>query len=156
MRTISVSRTLDAEASAIWDVLADFPGISSWNSGVNASRATSDATSGIGATRHCDLAPIGALEETIQDWDPGHRLVVSIDEAKRLPIRNARATFTLEPTNTANTTLTTIDYEYQAQLGAGILLDRQLSKGFTGFLDDLEREAQRTGLQQNSNAGETS
>jgi uncharacterized protein YndB with AHSA1/START domain len=150
MRTISIGRTLDAEASAIWDVLADFPGISSWNSGVNTSRATSEATSGVGATRHCDLAPIGALEETIQEWDPGHRLVVSIDEAKRLPIRNARATFTMEPADGGTTV--TIDYEYHAQLGVGPLLDRQLSKGFAGFLDDLEREAQRTGQRRSSNA----
>ena len=151
MRTISISRELDADASAIWNVLGDFPGISSWNSGVTASHATSDAISGVGATRHCDLAPIGALEETIQDWDPGHRLVVSIDEAKRLPIRHARATFTLEPAN-AGTTVTTIDYEYQAQLGAGPLLDRQLRKGFAGFLDDLEREAKRADPQRNPSA----
>jgi len=150
MRSISVSRTLDADTSAIWDVLADFPGISSWNSGVNASHATSEATSGVGATRHCDLAPIGALEETVQDWDPGHRLVVSIDEAKRLPIRRGRATFTLGPAD-AGTTVT-IDYEYEAQLGTGPLLDRQLGKGFAGFLDDLEREAQRTGSVQDSSA----
>lgn len=141
MRSISVADTVDAAPSAVWDVLADFPNISDWNGGVTASHATGDATAGVGATRHCDLAPTGALEETVREWEPQRKLVVSIDQARRLPMRRALATFTLEPSGSG--TSVTIDYEYEPRPRlVGALLDRQLAKGFRGFLRDLGGAAQ--------------
>ena len=69
MRTIRVSRRIDIPRQKLWAVLADFPNIADWNSGVKRSFATSDATNGAGATRHCDLAPMGALEETVVELE---------------------------------------------------------------------------------------
>lgn len=139
MRSIHVTRPMTAPRTAVWSVLADFPNISAWNGGVTNSYATSEATRGVGATRHCDLAPMGELEETIAAWDEGSRMVVDIDSAKRLPIRRGTATFAL--TDGA----TSIDYEYEPSpvLGRvlGPLLDRQLTKGFEGFLADLDAAA---------------
>lgn len=130
---------MTAPRTAVWSVLADFPNISAWNGGVTNSYATSEATGGVGATRHCDLAPLGELEETIAAWDEEKRMVVHIDSAKRLPIRHGAATFTLDDGHT------TIDYEYEPTpvLGrlSGPLLDRQLAKGFEGFLADLDAAA---------------
>ena len=83
MRSIDVSRDIPAPRSAVWEILADFPNISRWNTGVKVSFATSDAVGGVGARRHCDLAPIGELEETIQEWVPEERLVVAIDSAAK-------------------------------------------------------------------------
>lgn len=58
MRSVTVTRDMTAPQAAVWQVLADFPKISVWNTGVRASHATSDATPGVGAKRHCDLAPV--------------------------------------------------------------------------------------------------
>lgn len=138
-RTVSVARRLDASPDAVWDVLADFPNISVWNGGVRASRATSTAVEGVGATRHCDLAPFGALEETVREWEPGRRMVVTIDEARRLPMRSAAATFVIEPDGEGSEV--TIEYRYDPQGPVGPMMDRQFTKGFGGFLDDLERAA---------------
>ncbi len=130
--------------SAAWAVLADFPNIATWNSGVAKSFATSESTSGVGARRHCDLSPTGTLEETIREWDPENRLVVSIDSATRLPIRRGEATFTLTGDDDGSTTA--IDYRYETKWGVvgrlmGPLLDTRLTKGFNGFLVDLEAAA---------------
>lgn len=138
-RTISVARHIDASPDAVWAVLADFPNIAAWNGGVKTSYATSTATEGVGATRHCDLAPIGALEETVREWEPGRRMVVSIDEARRLPLRSATATFVVEPKGVGADV--SIEYTYDPQGPIGPVLDRQLSKGFIGFLADLDRAA---------------
>lgn len=138
-RTITVARHLDATPAAVWAILADFPNISGWNSGVKASHSTSDATEGVGATRHCDLTPVGALEETIRAWEPNRRLVVSIDQAARLPLRSATATFVIEPNGDGSDV--SIEYAYRPQGPVGPVMDRQLRKGFAGFLDDLERAA---------------
>ena len=139
MRSVHVSRQMSAPSSAVWSVLADFPNISAWNGGIKASYATSTATAGVGAQRHCDLAPVGTLEETIAEWVDGERLVVNIDSATKLPIERAVATFTL----TDDTT--TIDYQFEPKGMIGRLtaplLARQISKGFGGFLDDLDTAA---------------
>jgi uncharacterized protein YndB with AHSA1/START domain len=141
MRNIHVSRQLDAPREAIWAVLADFHNIYIWNSGVKASHDTGDGTIGLGAQRHCELAPLGTLKETIAEWHPNEKLVVSIDSATKLPIENGAATFTLSDHETA------IDYAYRPKgiVGKvmGPILDRQLRKGFGGFLDDLEKAAQQ-------------
>ena len=141
MRKIQVSVTTDAPRTAVWAVLADFPNISTWNSGVKASVDTGDGTVGLGAQRHCDLTPVGGLEETITGWEPNEKLVVNIDSATKLPISNGEATFTLGDGET------TIDYAYEPKGLIGKitapLLDRQLRKGLGGFLEDLEKAAQQ-------------
>lgn len=146
MRTIEVEKNINAPQSKVWAVLADFPNIASWNTGVKNSLSTSEATEGVGAQRHCDLAPAGALEETIQVWEPERRLEISIDSAKGLPIQHGLATFGLEPSEAG--TRVTIAYSYQPKLGfigqlmGRLVMDGQLTKGFRGFLADLEQAAQ--------------
>jgi uncharacterized protein YndB with AHSA1/START domain len=145
MRSIHVSREINAPLSAVWDVLADFPNIARWNTGVKTSFATSEAIGGVGATRHCDLAPAGALEETIREWQPETKLVISIDSVTKLPIKSALVTFELEGDGGDWPTTVGVIYAYDTKLGPigrllGPLLDRQLTKGFTGFLADLDAE----------------
>ena len=147
MREVVVQRDIPASRSAVWAVLADFPNIADWNTGVKLSAATSDATKGVGAKRHCDLAPMGALEETIAEWDPEHRMVVQIDEATKMPFKSATVTFTLDEAEAS--TPTQITYAYTPRFGPigslmGPMVDRQLQKGFTGFLKDLEAAATKS------------
>ena len=145
MREISVQRDIAAPRSAVWGVLADFPNIADWNSGVTKSYSTSESGEGVGATRHCDLAPMGQLEETISAWEPERRLVVRIDSAAKLPIRSGEVTFTLDEAD--GDTPTELRYAYQPKFGPlgslmGPMIDRQLTKGFEGFLSELETAAQ--------------
>ena len=144
MNNVTVTRMIDAPRSDVWAVLADYPNIASWNSGVAASHSTSEATEGVGATRHCDLKPAGGLEETIREWQPEDRLVISIDKATKIPIKNGLATFTLA--DDRDGTRFTLDYDYQAKGGPlsgliGRVMKGQLQKGFAGFADDLATAA---------------
>ncbi len=144
MRNVTLTRTIAADKSAIWDILADFPNISRWNSGVTNSVSTSEATEGVGASRHCDLAPLGGLEETIREWEPGTKIAISIDSAKKLPIKSGLASFSM--TDAGDETSFEVSYDYQPRFGPlgsllGPVLDKQFKKGFSGFLDDLETAA---------------
>ena len=142
MRSIKVSRQIPSAPAEIWAVLADFPNIATWNTGVAKSFATSDSTGGVGAQRHCDLAPFGELEETVKEWDDTRRMVISIDSAKRLPIAHGEVTFVLSPAEDA--TEVSVDYTYKPKFGllgqilGSLALDGQLTKGFKGFLKDLD------------------
>jgi uncharacterized protein YndB with AHSA1/START domain len=148
MPAIEVTRTINASRSDVWAVLADYPNIMDWNSGIKLSRSTSEAQQGVGATRHCDLKPAGGLEETIREWEPESRLVISIDEATKIPIKSGLATFTLGDAN--GSTPFTLGYEYKTKGGplaglVGTMMKGALKKGFTGFIDDLETAAQSRG-----------
>ena len=147
MRSIKVSRRIPSPPARVWAVLADFPNIATWNTGVAKSFATSDSTGGVGARRHCDLAPFGELEETVKEWDDTRRMVIHIDSAKKLPIAHAEVTFVLSPADDA--TEVSVNYEYKPKFGflgqiiASLALDGQLTKGFKGFLKDLDAASQR-------------
>ena len=147
MRSIKVSRQIPSAPAKVWAVLADFPNIATWNTGVAKSFATSDSTGGVGAQRHCKLVPFGELEETVKEWDDVHRMVISIDSAKKLPIDHGEVTFNLSPVY--DSTEVSVNYAYKPKFGllgqimASLVLDGQLKRGFKGFLKDLDVASQR-------------
>jgi len=146
MRHVKLERTLAAPRSSVWAVLADYPNIADWNDGVKNSYAIGDATEGVGAQRQTELVPDGKMRmrETVAEWVPEERMVIAIDKVEKMPVKQARMTFTLSGGD--ETTLFTMRYEYEPK-GAlwsflGPFLDRQFSKGFNGFIDLLEPVAQ--------------
>ena len=86
---------------------------------------------------------MGALEETVTGWDEEQRLEITIDSAAKLPIAHGLATFTLSAIDAATEVL--IEYRYQPKFGfldqlmGRLMLDAQLTKGFMGFLKDLDQ-----------------
>ncbi len=147
MRNVEVERTLAAPQSSVWAVLADYPNIADWNDNIKNSYAIGDATDGVGAQRQTELMPNGAMRmrETVTEWVPGERMVLAIDEIEKMPVKQATMTFTLS--DGGETTVFTMSYDYQPKGGPlafvfGPLLDRQMKKGFNGFVDSLELAAQ--------------
>jgi uncharacterized protein YndB with AHSA1/START domain len=146
MRHVKVGRTLAAPVSSVWSVLADYPNIVDWNDGVKNSYAISDATEGVGAQRQTELVPNGAMRmrETVSEWVPEERMVIAIDKIEKQPVKQATMTFTLSG---GEATMFTMNYVYEPKGGPlasiyGPMLDRQMNKGFNGFIDSLELEAQ--------------
>jgi len=142
VRLIKVNRQIHSAPAKVWAILADFPNIATWNTGVLKSFATSGSTSGVGAQRHCDLAPFGELEETVKEWEDERRMVINIDSAKKLPIAHGEVTFVLAPAE--HGTAISVTYAYEPKFGVlgqimgSLILDRQLTTGFNGFLKDLD------------------
>ncbi len=145
VHTIQVSSEIQAPVAMVWGVLADFPNIADWSGGVTKSYATSELTEGVGAARHCDLSPTGTLEETIQEWHPNEKLVVSIDSSTKSPLKTGLGTFELHPSGSESTTVAlNLDYELKWGLIGKLMrpvVQRQLTKGFEGALRDLDSAA---------------
>jgi len=146
MRNVNEEREVAAPRSSVWAVLADYPNIDDWNDGVTNSFAIGDATEGVGAQRKTELAPDGEMRmrETVTEWVPEERMVMAIDKMEKMPVKQARMTFTLSGGD--ETTLFTMSYDYEPK-GAlwsflGPVLDRQFGKGVSGFIDLLEPVAQ--------------
>jgi uncharacterized protein YndB with AHSA1/START domain len=147
MRNVKVERTLAAPRSSVWEVLADYPNIADWNEGVTNSFAIGEATEGVGAQRQCELVPTGAIRmrETVAEWIPEEKMVIAIDKIEKMPLKQATMTFTLSADG--QSTPITMSYDYEPKGGPlafvlGPLLDRQMRKGFNGFIDSLEPAAQ--------------
>lgn len=144
-RTVRVERSMSAAPSDVWAVLADLSDHASWRSDVKASRMLGDATSGVGARRHLDLAPIGGLDETVVGWEEGSRMVVSVDRASVLPVRSGEATLVVHREEDTRSRVT-MEFRYIPKGGwfgrvIGPVVDGQLTRVFRGLLADLERAA---------------
>jgi uncharacterized protein YndB with AHSA1/START domain len=147
MRNVTVKRTVAAPRSSVWAVLADYPNIVDWNDGITNSYAIGDATEGVGAQRQCELAPNGKMRmrETVTEWLPEEKMAIAIDNMEKMPVKQASMTFTLA--DGGDTTPFTMSYDYEPKGGPlafilGPLMDRQMGKGFNGFIDSLEPAAQ--------------
>ena len=145
MRNITIERTVAAPRASVWAVLADYPNIADWNDGVQNSSAIGEAVEGVGAVRQVELTPSGAMRETVAEWVPEEKMVISIDQIEKMPVNDARMTFTLAERGEG--TSVTMSYDYDPKGGpfgflVAAMLSRPMNKGFNGFIDSLERAAQ--------------
>lgn len=144
MPEFTITRQISAPVERVWEVLDNFGGISQWNPGVKHSELTSAGPVSVGSTRHCDLTPLGAVNERIDSYIPNERMTVNIHEASKLPISNAIADFTLAATDGG--TELELHYSYTLnRLGrmARGTTERQMQKGIGGLVDALEQESER-------------
>ena len=144
MRNLKIERTVDAPRSSVWAVLADYPNIADWNDGVQSSHTIGEQTDGVGAQRHCELTPSGAMRETVAEWVPEEKMVIAIDQIQKMPVNQATMTFTMA--DGGETTPLTMSYDYEPKGGpfgflVAAMLSRPMNKGFNGFVDSLERAA---------------
>ncbi len=138
MPEFTVTRHVDAPVDAVWDVLSKFGDIHQWSSGVKSSGLTSDGPVAEGTTRRCDFSPMGAVNERIDRFVPNERMTVNLYETFKLPISEAIADFSLEPSNDG--TELKIHYSYTPnRLGriAKGSTHKQMRKGMIGLADDL-------------------
>ena len=144
---VMATTVANAPKQIMWEVLADFPNIANYTDSVKSSASTSDQETGVGASRHCDLAPLGTAEETIVEFNPGENIVISLYDTKGLPVKNSETTFSLTEID-SNTTRLTMRANVQAKGGvfAGVLgkiLERRLPNSAKRLLDDLAASAEK-------------
>ena len=144
MPTLQVTRTTEKAPEALWDVLADFPNIANWYSGLKTSVSTSAAPNGVGATRHCELAPMGAIDERILDWEEGSRVRIAAEKYEKAPIKNAIADFRITPDG--DQTRLDLSFDFTPKGGvagraATPALKAALTKGFNQMLEDWDTAA---------------
>lgn len=146
-RVVRVERSIPAAPSDVWAVLADLPNHDSWRNDVKASRMLSAETSGVGARRHLDLAPVGGLDETVLGWEEGSKMVVAVDKAAVVPVKSGEATLVVDREG-HDTSKVTIEFRYVPKGGPfgrviGPVVDGQLTTVFRGVLADLEHATRK-------------
>lgn len=146
MPSLHVTRTSTKSPEALWEVIADFPNIANWYSGVKTSVSTSTEGEGVGATRHCELSPAGALDERILEWEEGRRVKIAVEKTAKAPIKRATADFVITPEG--DQVRLDIDYEFEPKGGvagkaAAPALKKAFTRAFSGMLDEWDEAADR-------------
>ncbi len=112
MTTISREIEINKSKEIVWKAIAKFGDICHGSPGVLKSHVTSQQQDGIGATRHCDFAMMGAsAEEKITEWKEGESLSIEVYEFNKLPgIKSMSADFEVRTEN--NKTILRADLHY--------------------------------------------
>ena len=143
-RHLVVQRRMAASTGTVWAVFADFPNLASHWSGLRATKALGDRTSGVGARRRVELKPIGSMDETVTVWDEGRRIDTRNRPSASVPIKHAESTLTLEPDDGGTRAM--FDYRYVPRGGplgrlTGPLIDKMLTATFTDMLAATDEAA---------------
>jgi hypothetical protein len=143
-RHLTVQRRMAADPGSVWAFFADFPNLASHWSGLRASRAIGDQSTGVGARRRVELKPVGSMEETVTTWEEGRRIDTENHPSLLVPFNLARTTLTLDPDDAG--TMAVFDYRYVPRGGpvgrvTGPLIDRMLTATFTAMLAAAEEGA---------------
>jgi len=144
MSTITDSIRINAPKEKVWEILADFGGILNYNPNLSDAYSTSTANSGIGATRHCELLPMGSIEERIVEWNDGSDYQIEIYEfnGPLPPLKNVFARLSVEADG--NQTIATMTMNYDMKLGLigatmnALMVKSQYEKGVAGILQGLK------------------
>lgn len=144
MDIISQSIDINAAKSAVWDVLADFGHPHRYVSGLVDSHLLSNAETGVGAIRHCELPKSMGMrqyiDEEITDWKEGEEYTYKVTDTTA-PIRQAKATWKL----TGNEKMARIEVKitYQVKGIMGHIMRGKMRKEFNNQivvgLNDIRR-----------------
>lgn len=144
MPEFTITRQIAAPVETVWEVLHDFGDIQRWNPGVKFSELTSQGDVTEGATRRCDFAPFGSVNERISHHAHEQRMTVHIYEAFKLPISEAHADFNIAA-NGGGTELNLhyrYDLNWMGRLFKGYTAT-QMRKGIGGLAKSLGEESER-------------
>lgn len=87
---------IDAPKDKVWSTLANLGTIQNYNPMVAKSYYTSEARTGVGASRHCDFSPMGSVGERIVAWEEEKAYSIEVYDSHLMPMI-VKAHFELQP-----------------------------------------------------------
>ncbi len=135
---------IKARKEQVWEALADFGNVYLYAPTVKSSHSTSANTTGEGTTRHCELHPLGSLDETASDWVEGQGYVISIDKGAPFFMKDIKTSFNLGATDEGGT-IASVESSYDIKFGPvgafihSLILKPRLEKAFPLLLLGLKQ-----------------
>jgi len=122
-----------APRERVWEVLADLSAVQHYNPMVKSARYASDQRLGIGASRRCELAPMGSIQETAIRWDEGAGYTLKLHGGHGMPpFRTATARFEVTEAG-AGTARASFAMDYELKYGPlGWMMDRLMVRAMFG------------------------
>jgi carbon monoxide dehydrogenase subunit G len=149
MKKTIITRKVAVNASKkkVWEALADFGNVQSLSPNVAKSYLTSDQQSGVGATRHCDFASMGAqVEERIVAWEEGESMKIDIYQSKNMPmITGMEAEFKISEEGESTVITGTFEYGMTNIIGNflnSITMRKMNEKAWVQFLAGIKHNVE--------------
>ena len=135
---------IDSSKNKVWDILSDIGAIQNFSPSVSKSFYTSEIKEGIGASRHCDLLPMGKVEERIIGWKDGEELTIEIYESKSVPFLGEGKFILKEEGGKTNVTMSLTYRMKGGFLGSlmGVFMKGRISKAMEGTLKGLKHNVE--------------
>ena len=135
---------IDSSKNKVWDILSDIGAIQNFSPSVSKSYYTSEIKEGIGASRHCDLLPMGKVEERIIGWKVGEELTIEIYESKSVPFLGEGKFILKEEGGKTNVTMSLTYRMKGGFLGSlmGVFMKGRISKAMEGTLKGLKHNVE--------------
>lgn len=137
---------INAPKDRVWKALADFGGIYKLNPGVPKSYSTSENNEGVGATRHCDLLPMGSVEERIVDWHEGQFYTIEIFDGEMMPpVKDILGTIGLREDGDSIIAYMEMEYSPKGLIGVvmnAVMVKNQFDKTVKSILQGLKHYAE--------------
>lgn len=144
MTRILFKTTINKPKTEVWPIVADLASVQNYNPGVTKSYYNSKEKAGVGASRICELAPMGIIEERATNWDEGNSYRLHILPVEKVPgFKNAYADFNLKEIN-ANETEVSLEFVWDMKYGFfgqvmnALMVRKQFETGLQGLLDGLK------------------
>ncbi len=115
---------INAPRSEVWEAIADLGDVDVFHPGVTKSYYTSEQTEGVGASRRCELKPMGSVDERAIDWRPGESVTLEVKPGPMgPPFKWAQGRMWVDEEGQG--TRAGLEFEYRLKFGPiGLLLDR--------------------------------
>ena len=145
MSKVTVTKTIKVPAERVWKIISDFQNIQIFHPMVDHVDKLSEAGSGVGAKRRCNMYNKQSAVEEVLSWSEGKGYTVSV-EATMMPVRNATARMSVEP-NGAHSSNAGIEMTYTPKWGVvGWVMDLfmirpMMRRTFSKVIDGLELHA---------------
>jgi hypothetical protein len=146
MTVLENSIRIQASPESVWRILGKLDALDQYDPGVTKSAILTGPSSGVGASRQCDLKPGGWFRERVIEWQPNEKLAFELFECT-LPVRRLTHRYTLTPV--AEGTLVQQRMEYELRFGPlgwimdAVMVRRQWDAGVKGFFAGLKGRVER-------------
>jgi len=146
MSKVTVTKTINVPAERAWEILSDYQNIQVFHPMVNRVDKLSEADSGLGAKRRCNMYDKSSAVEEVVAWSEGKGYTVTVTEATKMPVRDIIARMSIEPVG-ANSSKAGIEMTYTPTWGViGRVMDLliirpMMKKTFAKVIDGLELHA---------------
>jgi hypothetical protein len=133
--------SVTAPVEVVWELLADFAGISGWASNVSQSSLLTPTPPGLDAVRRVQVGR-AALRETVVRWEPGRVLAYDIAGLPAV-VTSARNTWTLGHGGSGTAVTLTGDVETRGGPLVARLVARQVGKAGDELVRSLAAHLRR-------------
>jgi uncharacterized protein YndB with AHSA1/START domain len=147
MTTLRAEVTINASRENVWVALADLANVQNFSPGVAKSYYTSEERDGLGATRVCDLLPMGKVSEEVIEFEENSLLTFAVEPLEKMPpMTNWRGIFTVKDSPTGVVTSMTLSYGMKlgpiGWLMNQMMLKKQFNKVLPMVLGGLKRHVE--------------